>query len=39
MAEAVMGEVAALIDRALRGAEPEPVRGEVLALASRYPMP
>lgn len=39
MTEAAMSEVAALIDRALRGDEPEAVRREVVALASRYPMP
>jgi glycine hydroxymethyltransferase len=37
--EAAMSEVATLIDRALRGDEPEQVRREVIALASRYPMP
>jgi glycine hydroxymethyltransferase len=39
MTEAAMGEVAALIDQALRGDKPEQVRREVVALASRYPMP
>jgi len=39
MTEAAMGEVAVLIDRALRGDKPAQVRREVLALASRYPMP
>jgi glycine hydroxymethyltransferase len=39
MTEAAMGEIAALIDRALRGDTPEQVRREVLALAGRYPMP